>query len=80
MEEKSPINNFRAPICKIHQSELNLLDHVCIRYDCINNFRPACSECLNEANIHKHNVIGNYYKPTLRALQDFEKLITADIP
>ena len=41
---------------------------------------PACSECLNDPNYHKHNVSENCHKSTRKTLEDLEKLINGDIP
>ena len=80
MEDKPAITGFKAPVCSIHKREQDLLVHVCFRFDCNNNFKPACSECLNESNTHRHDVSGKYYKPILKTLEELEKLATADIP
>ena len=80
MEDKPAISSFRAPVCSIHKRKYGLLVYVCFRFDCNNNFKPACSECLKESNTHRHNVSGKYYKKTLKTLEELEKLVTADIP
>ena len=80
MEDTSPISSFKAPVCSIHKREYDLLVHVCFRYDCNNNFKPACSECINESNNHRHKVSEKYYKPTLNSLKELKELATADIP
>ena len=80
MEDKSPISSFRPPVCSIHKRKYDLLVRVCFRFDCNNNFKPACLECLNESNTHRHNVSGKYYKLILETLEELETLATADIP
>ena len=80
MEKKTQACSFRAPICKIHKSEYNTLNHICFHVDCANIFKSVCFACATDPEIHAHHQKGISYKQTRKTLEELEILASAKIP
>ena len=48
MEKKNSIQTFQPPICRIHQSEDDILSSICFHNECPNNFKPVCLTCVTD--------------------------------